>query len=186
MKHFVDKPTLRKQMLVKRMALSDEFRAEAAQALVPHLLQLIPEGAAVAGYSAIKHELDVFPSLAALSARGNPICLPDIAGREAPLIFLNWKPGAPLIKGSYAIQIPQEQEQVVPQLLLVPLVAFDQQGNRLGYGAGYYDLTIASLRSRNPHVKAYGIGYSMQQVDEVPSEPHDIRLDGVVTEKGIM
>ncbi len=92
----------------------------------------------------------------------------------------------PLIKGSYGIDVPHQQEQVVPQLLLVPLVAFDQQGNRLGYGAGYYDLTIASLRSRNPHVKAYGIGYSMQQVDEVPSEPHDIRLDGVVTEKGMM
>ncbi len=182
----IDKPTLRKQMLAKRMALSDEFRAEAARALVSHLLKLAAEGAVVAGYAAIKNELDVFPSLAALSARGNPICLPDIAGREAPLIFLNWKPGAPLIKGSYGIDVPHKQDQVVPQLLLVPLVAFDQQGNRLGYGAGYYDLTIASLRSRNPHVKAYGIGYSVQQVDEVPSEPHDIRLDGIVTEKGMM
>ncbi|MCE2926707.1 MAG: 5-formyltetrahydrofolate cyclo-ligase [Rickettsiales bacterium] len=181
----LDKPTLRKQMLAKRLALSKEFRLEAAEAIIPHVLHHVHEHTIVAGYSAIRGELDVFPALHALAERGHKLCLPDIAGRDAPLVFLSWQAFEPLVKASYGIEITKEKKLVVPDVLLVPLVAFDRQGYRLGYGAGYYDQTISSLRLQNDRLKAYGIAYSNQCIDDLPIEAHDVRLDGVITEKGL-
>jgi 5-formyltetrahydrofolate cyclo-ligase len=180
----IDKPTLRKQMLAKRLSLEGEVRARAADAIILHILEYVPAGAVVAGYAAIKGELEVFPAMQALAARGHTLCLPDITHQHAPLTFYRWQPGEALVKGSYGIDIPKEKNISVPDILLVPLVAFDAKKNRLGYGAGYYDRSIEELRIRNPYVKAYGIGYSIQQVELLPQEPHDVQLDGIITEKG--
>lgn len=140
-----------------------------------------PANAVVSGFWPIGDEIDIRPLLAALDARGHAICLPETPKRGVPLIFRRWRPGEALVPGRFGTSHPTG-DAVAPDFVLVPLLAFDRRGHRLGYGAGYYDRTLAAL----PGAFRLGCAYASQEVDEVPAGPHDARLDAVATELGLV
>ncbi|MGF1625391.1 MAG: 5-formyltetrahydrofolate cyclo-ligase [Alphaproteobacteria bacterium] len=142
---------------------------------------------ATSGYWAIGDEIDVRPALRALVAMDVVVALPVMGGQESPLTFRRWVPGARLKHRMWGIQEPVADAPAVrPELLLVPLLAFDAHGGRLGYGGGYYDRTIAGLRADGgPPILACGVAFAGQEVAEVPCEPYDMRLDAVITEDGL-
>ena len=127
-------------------------------------------------------EIDTRPLLEGLHARGHRIALPVTPPRGAPLAFRPWSPGTPLVRGPMGTQHPAEGEPVTPGWLIVPLLAFDRTGARLGYGGGYYDRTLSLL----PHARAIGVAYAAQEIAEVPTGPHDIRLHAIATECGVI
>jgi 5-formyltetrahydrofolate cyclo-ligase len=121
-----------------------------------------------------------------LSDMGASFALPVIAGRGKPLIMRAWTFGAPLDRGQWGIREPKpEAPEVAPDILLVPMLAFDRSGYRIGYGAGYYDMTIAKFRAMKP-VVAVGIAFAAQEVPAVPTTPRDARLDLVLTEREVI
>ena len=136
-----------------------------------------------AGYHPIRAEIDPAPLMRALAARGVALCLPSARPGQA-LDFRHWSPGDPLSRGRYGIEEPHEDSlSATPDLIIVPLAAFDPAGHRLGYGAGHFDRTLAALRLSGT-VFALGLAYAEQEVAAVPFEPHDQKLDAVLTEKG--
>jgi len=137
----------------------------------------------VAGYFPIGTELDPRPLMAEFQARGSRLCLPVMHGREEALSFHQWKLGEDLIQGGFGVHEPDPaQNELIPNLILIPLLAADKQGGRLGYGKGYYDRTLSRLRDEGT-VICVGLAFEAQIVDRVPVEPHDQALDWVVTEK---
>jgi len=143
-------------------------------------------GARVSAYWPSGSELDVRPLMEALHGRGHPIGLPIVLGRGQPLVFRRWHPGAALEARPFGLSEPSSAAgELTPEVLLVPLLAFDREGYRIGHGAGYYDMTLAALRARGP-VLAIGVGYAAQGVERLPRAEHDERLDGVVTEQSAM
>jgi 5-formyltetrahydrofolate cyclo-ligase len=155
--------------------------------LAGHALHLAPpHGAVVSGFWPLPGEIDPRPLLLALAGRGHAIVLPRTPKRGLPLSFHRWRPGDTLLPGRMGILEPAPDAPVLPpDFLLVPLVAFDAGMRRLGHGAGYYDRTLAALRAAKP-VLALGIAFADQQVDRVPADAHDARLDAVATEAGII
>ena len=141
----------------------------------------VPRGAAVSGFWPMGEEIDIRPLLEALHARGHPVLLPETPPRGRPLIFRLWHPGAAMIRERFGTSRPDGPEGV-PDIMLVPLLAFDRSGHRLGYGGGYYDRTIAGL----PHARTIGCAYAAQEVDAVPVGVHDKVLDAIVTECGVI
>jgi len=141
------------------------------------------EGPVVSGYWPIRTEIDPRPALRALSETRR-IVLPVVEGAGRPLAFRSWHPGAAMERGVYGAQIPADPAGEDPQILILPLLAFDARGYRLGYGGGFYDRTLAKLRALRPTV-AIGFAYAAQEVGAVPVEPTDERLDLVVTEEGV-
>jgi 5-formyltetrahydrofolate cyclo-ligase len=181
------KSALRRAALTRRDALPDEARQAAAEAVAarPFPLPLAP-GLVVAGFMPIKTEIDPLPLMQALAAAGAALALPVIAGRGKPLTMRAWRWGEPLAEGVWGIRQPRpDAAEVEPDILLVPLLAFDRAGHRLGYGAGYYDRTIARLRSRKA-VAAVGIAFASQEIAEVPATAHDARLDLVLTDNEVI
>jgi 5-formyltetrahydrofolate cyclo-ligase len=177
------KTTLRAAALARRDALSDAQRAVAAQALAARGLPFdITRNTIVAGYSPIRSEIDPSPLMHKLAAQGAQLALPVIIARDAPLIFRVWSPGAELVRGPLGILEPSpEAASVIPDLLLVPLAAFDRSGHRIGYGAGHYDRTFAQLRPSKA-ITAAGVAFAVQEIEAVPALPHDVALDFVLTE----
>ena len=152
------------------------------EALAVHVLRAMPPpGAVVAGFWPLDGEIDVRPLLTLLRDRGHEIVLPITPRRGNPLTFGLWSPGDTLIPERFGTMRPIGPERV-PQFVLVPLLAFDRTGARLGYGGGFYDRTLPLLPGRF----ALGCAFAAQMVDEVPVGPYDIRLDAVATENGIM
>jgi 5-formyltetrahydrofolate cyclo-ligase len=181
------KQKLRDEYLQLRMGLSGVEIIMATQRIVSHLLEAVPADAhIIAAYQPIRNEMDVRSACAAFSERGQQLCLPVMAGKDQPLIFRRWLAEVSLVDGPHDIAIPPESEpEMQPDVILVPTLVFDNWGRRLGYGAGYYDRTIAALRERNPAVQCIGVGYAKQLVAELPAEPHDQTLDVIVTEEGV-
>jgi 5-formyltetrahydrofolate cyclo-ligase len=137
----------------------------------------------VAAYSPIRDEPDCGPLLAALQAHGFATALPVVHGRSAPLAFRLWRAGEPLARGASGVPEPGAAAPIVePDLLFVPLAAFDRRGHRIGYGAGCYDRALKLLRARGP-IRAVGVAYSAVEIDLIPEEPHDERLDFILTER---
>jgi len=151
-------------------------------ALTAHVLRECapPAGAVVSGFWPMREEIDIRPLLHALHARGHPVVLPVTPKRGEALRFRLWQPGDVLVREKFGTMRPTGEERV-PSVLLVPLLAFDRFGHRLGYGGGYYDRTLSTLRDRF----ALGCAYAVQQVDELPVAPCDVPLDAVVTERGV-
>jgi 5-formyltetrahydrofolate cyclo-ligase len=165
-----------------------EAGAGAARLAGGHALEAIGhlrEVGTVAAYLPIRDEIDPLPAMLALHGLGYRVCVPVIAARARPLAFRSWHPGVATVAGPLGVEVPVEGEAAEPDALLVPMLAFDASGHRLGYGGGFYDRTIAGLRARGA-VAAFGFAYAAQQVDEVPDGETDMRLDAVVTEAGIL
>jgi 5-formyltetrahydrofolate cyclo-ligase len=181
------KKELRQAALAKRDALPAAERAAAAEAIAERVFPiLIPAGAIVSGYSPMKSELNPVPLMRMLADFGAQLALPAVQGRGKPLIMRAWSFGAPLVSGVWGIREPAaDAPEVFPDIMLVPLAAFDRSGQRIGYGAGYYDMTIARIRAMKP-VTAIGLAFAAQEADKVPAEPHDSPLDLVLTEKDVI
>ncbi len=141
-------------------------------------------GRTLAGYAAIRSEIDPMPAMAAMAPFG-PVCLPVIAAPESPLAFREWTPGAAMNAGPFGAMVPADGRWHVPEVLIVPLVAFDRRGGRLGYGGGFYDRTLAGLRARGRAV-AIGFAYAAQEAGDLPQEPTDAPLDLIVTEREVI
>jgi 5-formyltetrahydrofolate cyclo-ligase len=184
------KAVLRRVMLERRRAAHRVIGPEAAQAVAACVLaEIAVHDKTIAGYWPLGDELDCRPALEALAAAGARIALPVVAGQGHALVFRQWKPGDPLEQGPFGTMHPSARAPVVcPQVLLVPLVAFDLEGHRLGYGAGYYDRTIAAFRAQGQarQVTAIGLGYDVQRVDTVHADLHDQALDGIITNSGAL
>lgn len=181
------KSALRRPMRQRRAAMAAAVPDAGSRVAALVAASFAPAaGAVVAGYWPMRDELDPRPTLTALSGRGCRIALPVVAGDGQPLVFRGWEIDEPLQPGPYGtVQPGDEADTVEPQLLLVPMLAFDRAGRRLGYGGGFYDRTLAALRGRFA-VQAIGIAYADQEVEAVPAGPEDARLDGVVTERAYL
>ena len=146
----------------------------------------VPKGKIIAGYWPIGSEIDCCPALTDLHGQGATLCLPVAGQRGDRLVFRRWAPGDTLDQGPFGTFHPRASApNVEPDLLFVPLLAFDSKGNRLGYGAGYYDRTLSHLRSGRA-VAAWGIAFDEQEVPHIPVEPTDAGLDGIITDKRLL
>jgi 5-formyltetrahydrofolate cyclo-ligase len=178
-----DKANLRAAALAARDALSSEQRAAAALALAARGLPLeIAPGTIVSGYSPIRSEIDPVPLMRALGSRGARLALPAVMARGKSLAFRAWAPDDRLMMGPLGILEPSPAAtEIIPDIMLVPLAAFDRLGHRIGYGAGHYDYTLAHLRKVKP-IAAIGLAFSAQEIKAVPALQHDVALDYVLTE----
>lgn len=173
------KADARKAAFARRKLAFAAGQGQAAQLLADVLAG--QRGRALAGYMPMRTEADPQPAMA---AHDGPVCVPVIPGRGRPLRFREWTPGAAMIAGEFGALIPAEGAWVEPQVLIVPLLAFDARGYRLGYGGGFYDRTLEALRATGPRL-AIGFAFAAQEVEAVPTEATDQKLDLVVTERGL-
>lgn len=179
------KSTMRQAMFAWRRALDDEARRAAARGLVATLRAERPMAVpcTVSGFWPIKDEIDVEPLMRDLHGQGCVLALPVVQGRGQRLLFRVWRPGDALEAGVFGTLQPSADREIVePDALLVPLLACDREGWRLGYGGGFYDRTIEALR-RKKEIVAIGVGFDGQVVDEVPHGPDDQRLDWLLTDR---
>jgi len=181
------KAELRRELLKRRESIPAQVRAAAARAIAERTLPIEPRpGTIVSGYSPLRSEINPLPLLRRFAEAGAQPALPVVAGRGQPLIMRAWTFGQELGFGVWGIREPKPNSpEVFPDILIVPLLAFDRRGYRIGYGAGYYDMTISRLRTLKPII-ALGVAFAAQEVDEVPTSPRDARLDLVLTEHGMM
>jgi 5-formyltetrahydrofolate cyclo-ligase len=180
-----DKRTLRSAMLAWRSGLDEAKRRAAAERLLETLRRERPiAGAAVvSGFWPIKEEIDIRPLMIELTNQGCQLALPVVQGKGKPLLFRAWRPGDPLEQGVFGTLQPSAKREVIePDALIVPLLACDEEGWRLGYGGGFYDRTLAGLRAKKT-ITAVGVGFNDQLVPEVPHGPSDQRLDWLLTDK---
>ena len=178
-----EKDILRVAALARRDALSAQERASAALAIAARMPPLdIAPSTVVAGYAPIRSEIDPVQLMQKCAARGATLALPVISARNAALAFRRWMPDDALVRGLFGIAEPHARAaEVAPDIVLVPLAAFDRAGHRVGYGGGYYDRTFARLRQSKP-VTAIGLAFAVQEIPQVPALAHDVRLDFVLTE----
>ena len=181
------KADTRRDAAARRDALPAAERAAAAAAIAARPLPIaVPPGAVVSGFSALKSEINPVPLMRAFATAGAQLALPVVMGRGRPLAMRAWSFGAPLNAGVWGIrEPPPSAPEVFPDILIVPLLAFDRTGHRIGYGAGYYDMTIARLRGMKA-VTAIGIAYAAQEIARVPITPRDAALDLVLTEREVI
>jgi 5-formyltetrahydrofolate cyclo-ligase len=175
---------LRRAALARRDALAPELRAAAAQVVAsrPFPIDIRP-GAVVAGFSPMRSEINPIALMRRLAEAGAQLALPAVLGRGRPLAFRAWAPGEPLGRGIWGIREPAATApEVLPDVVIVPLAAFDRTGQRIGYGAGYYDLTLTALRAVKSIV-AVGLAFAAQEIRAVPATERDAKLDLVLTER---
>lgn len=180
-----DKARLRRLCLEARDHIGAAERQSAAIAVLRYLPTL-PPGAAVAGYWPIRSEFDPRPLMDYLDSHGHPLALPVVAADRQTLIFRRYRPGMVLERAAFGLSVPSETTgEVDPDVLIVPLAGFDRSGHRLGYGAGHYDRALGALFASRPR-RTLGLAFAAQEVDAVPAEPHDMRLDAILTEQGLI
>jgi 5-formyltetrahydrofolate cyclo-ligase len=179
----VSKSDLRAAGLTARDGLSDAQRAAAALAVAARGLPFeFAPGSIVSGYSPIRSEIDPVPLMRALAEKGARLALPAVMARGKSLAFRAWSAGDRLMLGPLGILEPSPAAtELIPDIMLVPLAAFDRAGHRIGYGAGHYDYTLAHVRKVKPIV-AIGVAFAVQEIEAVPALPHDVALDYVLTE----
>ena len=167
-----------------RARRKDAFRADAGPLLAARVLEVLAPaaGQVVSAFWPLAGEINTFPVMTALHDRSCKIVLPVMQGAGKPLIFRHWKPGDRLEEGAFDTREPSaDKEALPPEILLVPLLAFDRAGYRLGYGGGFYDRTLEKLRARGP-VTTLGIAFAGQECAAVPRGTFDQKLDWIVTE----
>ena len=181
------KKALRARIKTWRAGLSAEVRARAAEAVATQGLDFLvprPKGSVVSGFAPLPDEFRVWPLLRRLHAQGFGLALPVMQGKGNPLLFRAWSPGDAMDRGVWGIAEPRADKAALkPDILIVPLLAFDRRGWRLGYGGGFYDRTLKGLRARKA-VVAVGLAHDEQEVDAVPHLDYDQRLDWVLTPSG--
>jgi 5-formyltetrahydrofolate cyclo-ligase len=184
-----EKSELRRVAFERRRELAArEAPAEAGRKIAERVLETIPipAGTAVSAYWPMGDELDPRPLIERLHAAGCSVGLPIIVAKGQPLSFRCWTPDTRFVSGGFRTQVPEPGcPEVVPSLLVVPLLAFDRRGYRLGYGGGFYDRTLAKLRALGP-VTAIGFAYAGQEVDVVPRDDYDQPLDWLATERSVV
>ena len=176
------KSEARKAAFARRKPLFEN--ANAAQA--GYLSEVLAgyRGVPLSGFMPIRTEIDPVPAMAEACAHG-PVGVPVIAAAAKPLKFAQWTPDTVMVPGAFGAMIPQDPEFLEPEILIVPLLAFNRRGGRLGYGGGFYDRTLEMLRARRPTL-AVGFAFAGQEYDDVPLEPTDQPLDMIVTEVGVI
>lgn len=181
----LEKSAFRESMRRQRAMLA-RAHPDFARAAAEHVAALgIPDGSVVGAYVATRDEADPHVILKMLVLRNCTAAFPRVAAKDAPLAFHRWKPGDAMQPGAFGIPEPSKDWPLAfPKILLVPLLAFDRAGHRLGYGAGFYDRTLDFLRA-NSTVRAIGVAYAGQEVEALPREEHDHPLDAVITETGV-
>lgn len=163
---------------------ADEFNTKitkdffASQGFMPH--------SNIACYMPLKGEVSCISIIQTLITQGHVICLPAVLSRNTPLVFRHYYPGDTLVRGMLGPFEPAAgAPEIIPDVLVIPMLGYTRDGYRLGYGSGFYDRTIAAMRQFKP-VKAVGLAFSMQEIDAMPIEPHDIKMDAIITEKEII
>ena len=180
----LEKESVRRRVLAERDALPAEMRAAAAEAIAARPLPVpLPAQPEVSGFLPIRSEINPLPLMRVLAAAGAQLALPVVVGRGHPLRLRAWMPGETLVRKQWGIREPEETSpELAPDIVLAPLAAFDRRGSRIGYGAAYYDMTINALRAIKPAI-VIGLAYAMQEIENVPTEPHDAKLDFIMTER---
>jgi len=181
------KADLRTAALAKRDAMPVAERQAGAEAIAARAFPVnIAPGLIVSGFMPMKSEINPLPLLHKAADQGAHLALPAIDKRGKPLIMRAWKFGDPFKAGQWGIREPVPEAPVVePDILIVPLACFDRAGHRIGYGAGYYDMTINALRAKKK-VIAIGIAFAVQEIPVVPATERDERLDLVLTEREVI
>ena len=173
------KALARKAAFAARKEAFARGQGQAAEILADYLAAQF--GAPLSGYLPIRTEIDPLPAMA---AHRGPVGVPVIPGPAMALRFREWSPGCAMEDGGFGTLVPAEGAWIEPAVLIVPMLAFDARGYRLGYGGGFYDRTLEALRARRPTL-AVGYAFAAQEVDEVPIDAFDQKLDAVVTELGV-
>ena len=174
----------RERLIADRLAIEPELRKRHAASIIKRLEAIIgnPIGYVVSGYWPFRGEPDLRPWIEKIHARGGQFALPVVVERHKPLIFRLWAPGAPLKRGVWNIPIPDDgAEEVIPDIVIAPVVGFDARCFRLGYGGGFFDRTLELVGKRE---RILGVGYARQAIQTIHPGPHDIPMDAVVTEEG--
>lgn len=181
-----EKSALRERAKAARKLAFEAHGASANSALRQHGLDFLelPATPVVSGFFAIRDEINPLPLMLKLYLAGSKLALPAMLGKGKPLLMRGWAPGEPLAETTWGIQEPLGDAVVLePDVVLVPLLAFDEEGYRLGYGGGFYDRTLAGLRAKK-NIVAVGLAYDEQKIDAVPHESYDQPLDWVLTPSG--
>ena len=175
----------RASLITRRQAIPQDQRRRSQASILKLVEQHFPDLAntLLGFYWPFRGEIGPHPLVRRLVERGARAALPVVVEKGQPLEFWAWRPGAPLRRGVWDIPIPVERQVVQPGALLVPLVGFDRRGFRLGYGGGYYDRTLAAM---DPKPLAIGVGYELGRLETIHPQPHDIPMDAIVTEAGLM
>jgi 5-formyltetrahydrofolate cyclo-ligase len=183
-----DKTAARKAAAATRQQAHEAAHAGAPSKLAARIFPASPHQGfdVVSAFFPFRSEIDTRPLLGRLAGEGWKTCLPVVIAAGEPLRFRRWLPGAPTIKGVMNIDCPPEEAEVLePDVLIVPLLAFDREGYRLGYGGGFYDRTLANLRAKKKIV-AIGAAYAAQEATQVPHAAHDQPLDFIITENEVI
>ncbi|RUM18966.1 5-formyltetrahydrofolate cyclo-ligase [Rhizobium phaseoli] len=181
------KAQLRNERLGARDSIAPEERISKSLAMADHAGEAVAfaPGTIVSGFLPIRSEADMRPLMTRFAARGARLCVPAILDKQT-IAFRELTEGLPLIETGFGTVGPDAGAAILdPEIMLVPLSAFDARGHRIGYGAGYYDRAISRLREKGLHPKLIGIAFDCQEVAHVPDEPHDISLDAILTESGL-
>ncbi|MCX7149325.1 MAG: 5-formyltetrahydrofolate cyclo-ligase [Rhodocyclales bacterium] len=181
----VFRAALRREKLAARMALDEKTHAALSARIETHLAALLTPlpPRTLSFCAAVRGEFDVRPLACLLIERGWQAAMPIADAANAPMSFRTWTPSSAMDSDRYGIPIPSDGQAIVPDIVLLPLVAFDPQGFRLGYGGGYFDRTLAVLV---PRPLTIGVGFELACVADIRPQAHDISLDAVVTEAGIV
>jgi 5-formyltetrahydrofolate cyclo-ligase len=181
------KAKLRSERLAARDAISGEDRIEKALMMAEtggSLIDLLP-GQEVSGFFPIRSEVDVRPLMQKLKERGAKLCMPVVVDKHT-IVFRELLAGAPMVSTGFGTFGPGEDARPVdPDIMLVPLAAFDRAGHRIGYGAGFYDRAISRLHEKGLRPRLIGVAFDCQEVPEVPDEPHDVIIPEILTESGL-
>lgn len=180
-----EKARVRKLALGRRDGIDPVARAEGSAAISEAVLALdLAPGAAISAFLPILSEVDLTETIARLDERGHPVGLPVMV--KSGLVFRRVRPGDALVPLGFGTRGPgPDAPEIIPDVLLMPLTAFDRQGGRVGYGRGFYDRAVADLRAAGRFPRLIGIAFSVQEVAAVPMEPHDAPLDMIVTERNV-
>lgn len=183
-----EKKRLREQYLEQRQSISGTRRLQASRAVAQHFADhpILAFAPSFAGYASMRGELDILPLFEHMTRYGKTTALARMDSATQLLSFHRWSPGDALEISSWGVREPRaDTPSLIPQIILTPLLAFDARGFRLGYGGGWYDRTIATLR-RHPHPPLFiGVGYAAQEAAHLPTLPTDAPLDGILTEFGV-
>jgi 5-formyltetrahydrofolate cyclo-ligase len=181
------KAKLRSERLAARDAISGEDRIEKALMMAEtggSLIDLLP-GQEVSGFFPIRSEVDVRPLMQKLKERGAKLCMPVVVDKHT-IVFRELLAGAPVVSTGFGTFGPGEDARPVdPDIMLVPLAAFDRAGHRIGYGAGFYDRAISRLHEKGLRPRLIGVAFDCQEVDIIPAEDHDVAVDAILTESGL-